>query len=65
LHVDFYPYDTVNYIDASEDVTIKVLSACKGCTKPQTDPDHDGCYEDINGNGILDFDDVVKLYDMI
>ena len=27
-----------------------------------TDPNHDGFYEDINGNGILDFDDVVAYY---
>jgi len=27
------------------------------------DLDGDGLYEDLNGNGILDFDDVVRLYD--
>jgi len=34
-----------------------------GYTNPPTDPDHDGLYEDINGNGILDFGDVVGYYD--
>ncbi|MGC9445240.1 MAG: hypothetical protein ACP5E9_10000 [Candidatus Methanospirareceae archaeon] len=29
-----------------------------GQTNPPTDPDGDGLYEDINGNGVLDFDDV-------
>ena len=27
------------------------------------DIDGDGLYEDLNGNGLLDFDDVVRLYD--
>jgi len=31
----------------------------------RTDPNHDGLYEDINGNGILDFNDVVAYYDNI
>ncbi|HHV24814.1 MAG: NosD domain-containing protein [Methanosarcina sp.] len=34
-----------------------------GYTNPPTDPNHDGIYEDVNGNGILDFDDVVVYYD--
>ena len=29
------------------------------------DLDRDGLYEDLNGNGRLDFDDVVTLFDMI
>jgi PKD repeat protein len=33
-----------------------------GYTKPPTDPDGDGLFEDINGNGMLDFDDVVAFY---
>ena len=33
-----------------------------GSLKPN-DLDGDGLYEDLNGNGILDFDDVVRLYD--
>jgi PKD repeat protein len=33
-----------------------------GCSNPPLDPDLDGRYEDINGNGRLDFHDVVTLY---
>ncbi|KUG10023.1 hypothetical protein ASZ90_016567 [hydrocarbon metagenome] len=33
-----------------------------GYTNRPTDPDGDGLYEDINGNGVLDFDDVVAFY---
>ena len=33
-----------------------------GYTLPPTDPDGDNLYEDINGNGRLDFDDVVAFY---
>jgi PKD repeat protein len=48
--------------------TITVLSKSivpvfPGYTNPSTDPDNDGLYEDINGNGIQDFDDVVAYYD--
>lgn len=35
------------------------LDPFPGCTTPPTDPDDDGLYEDINGNGRRDFDDVV------
>ena len=31
-------------------------------TNPPTDPDGDGLYEDINGNGRMDFDDVVQFF---
>lgn len=34
--------------------------ASAGSLKP-ADHDDDGLYEDLNGNGILDFDDVVTL----
>lgn len=33
-----------------------------GYTNPPTDSDHDDLYEDINGNGKVDFDDVVAYY---
>ena len=33
-----------------------------GYPHPPTDPDSDGLFEDINGNGMLDFDDVVAFY---
>jgi PKD repeat protein len=31
-------------------------------TKMPTDPDNDGLYEDINGNGVIDYDDVVEFF---
>jgi hypothetical protein len=33
-----------------------------GKTNPPTDPDGDGIYEDMNGNGIKDFQDVVLFF---
>ena len=40
-----------------------VLPVFPGYTNPPTDLDQNGLYEDVNGNGILDFDDVVAYYD--
>jgi PKD repeat protein len=40
-----------------------ILPVFPGYTNPTTDQNHDGHYEDINGNGMLDFDDVVVYYD--
>jgi len=45
---------------------IRVTSLVKpfpGQTNEPTDPDGDGLYEDINGNGRLDYDDVVIYYE--
>ncbi|ELY70985.1 hypothetical protein C489_01466 [Natrinema versiforme JCM 10478] len=36
-----------------------------GSGRTPTDPDGDGMYEDVNGNGRLDYDDVVLLFDSI
>ena len=36
--------------------------ALPGYTNSPTDPDRDGIYEDINGNGRLDFADVVLYF---
>jgi PKD repeat protein len=33
-----------------------------GMTRPPTDPDHDGLYEDLNGNGEAGFSDVVLFF---
>jgi PKD repeat protein len=38
------------------------LLSFPGYSNPPTDKDHDGLYEDINGNGELDFDDAVAYY---
>jgi PKD repeat protein len=46
---------------------INVISvlALPGSSKSPTDPDNDGLYEDINGNGRKDFNDVVKFFNYI
>lgn len=36
-----------------------------GCNNDAKDVDGDGLYEDINGNGMKDFDDVVVFYSNI
>lgn len=38
------------------------IEAFPGYTNPPTDLNGDGIYEDINGNGRLDYDDVVALF---
>ncbi len=40
-----------------------MLPVFPGCINPPIDQNQDGLYEDINGNGILDFDDVVSYYE--
>jgi uncharacterized repeat protein (TIGR01451 family) len=40
----------------------RYVEAFPGYSVAPTDPDFDGLYEDINGNGRLDFDDVVAFY---
>ena len=35
------------------------------CTNPPTDPDDDGLYEDINGNGRKDYDDLVEFFNYL
>jgi uncharacterized repeat protein (TIGR01451 family) len=46
-----------NYIVAN-----RYVEPFPGYSRTPTDPDFDGIYEDINGNGRLDFDDVVAFY---
>jgi len=33
--------------------------------KQPTDPDHDGLYEDLNGNGVADFNDVTLFFNQM
>ncbi|HEY3362845.1 MAG TPA: PKD domain-containing protein [Methanosarcina sp.] len=51
--------------NASKSTTITVLEVpvLPGYTNPPTDPNHDDLYEDINGNGVQDFSDVMVYYD--
>ncbi|MCQ8893588.1 MAG: PKD domain-containing protein [Methanolinea sp.] len=43
-------------------VTIVALLPLPGHANPPTDPFHDGVYWDVNGNGRIDFDDVVQYF---
>ncbi|OPY48211.1 MAG: PKD domain protein [Methanoregulaceae archaeon PtaU1.Bin222] len=43
-------------------VTIVALLPFPGYSTPPTDPYHDGVYWDINGNGRIDFDDVILYF---
>ncbi|AKB42281.1 PKD domain-containing protein [Methanosarcina vacuolata] len=62
---------TVNLTASNENGTDSALATINvfenvvfpGYTNPPTDFNHDGLCEDINGNGNVDFDDVVAYYD--
>jgi len=46
-------------------VEVQVVSpVCDDCGVP-TDPDGDGTFEDLNGNGRVDFDDPIVLFDAL
>ena len=49
------------------DVTISTTSVIPfpGFAQPPTDPDHDGIYEDLNGNTRLDFADIVLYFNQM
>jgi glucan 1,3-beta-glucosidase len=42
-----------------------LIKPLPGYTKPPTDPDHDGLYEDMNGGGTIGFGDVVVFFNYI
>jgi len=44
-------------------VTVREQGPLAPGLNPPTDPDKDGVFEDVNGNGRLDFNDVVILFD--
>jgi len=63
----------VTFIDNDEGYAMPVLTVpaqievvlvipLPGHVNPPTDPDEDGLYEDLNGNGVLDFDDVTQFF---
>ncbi|RXA16682.1 PKD domain-containing protein [Methanosarcina sp. MSH10X1] len=47
----------------SMNITAKAVPTLPNCTNPPKDLDNDGLYEDIIGNEIVDFDDVIVLYE--
>ncbi|MFA5394807.1 MAG: heparin lyase I family protein [Methanogenium sp.] len=56
----------VIYFDNVSTTLVTTISAPSvifpGCTHPAQDLDGDGIYEDVNGNGVLDFDDITTYY---
>ena len=46
-------------------ITVLAVPVFPGYTNPPTDLNNDGLYEDVNGDGMLDFNDVVAYYDNI
>jgi len=54
--------DIVHTYTNPASVTIVALIPLPGHTSPPTDPFHDGVYWDVNGNGRIDFDDVVQYF---
>ncbi|MDN7025302.1 hypothetical protein FGU65_10425 [Methanoculleus sp. FWC-SCC1] len=61
-----------DYTMPARDVTLTanfelelVVIPLPGSTDPPTDPDGDGLYEDLNGNGRLDFADVVVYFEQM
>jgi len=45
-----------------QEISVVVLQPFPGCSSNPTDPDSDGLYEDINGNGRWDFQDLVLFF---
>ena len=63
--VSLQSYNTYGYNSARKTgyIMVKVgVFPLPGYPNPPTDPDHDGIYEDINGNNRLDFADVVLYF---
>ncbi|ACL17071.1 PKD domain-containing protein [Methanosphaerula palustris] len=53
-----------NYITVTSPVVSGVVRVY-GQTAMPTDPNHDGLYEDLNGNGVIDFNDVVLFFNQM
>jgi PKD repeat protein len=56
---DGYPINPL--VDPGQ-LTVSSIVPLPGYDTPPTDPDVDGLYEDLNGNGRKDFDDVVQVF---
>ena len=54
--------DQISPVIVNGSLSINQLKPFPGQTVPPTDSDHDGLYEDINGNGRLDFDYIVIFF---
>jgi PKD repeat protein len=62
LQIDTDTGDIVHTWVNKAPVQVVVLLPLPGQTNPPTDPFHDGVYWDVNGNGRIDFDDVVQYF---
>ena len=54
--------DPINPGTVSGTITVRIVIALPDHDNPPTDPDSDGVYEDLNGNGRIDFDDAVQYF---
>jgi len=65
LSVDALDADDGSVIDATTDTGVLTVATVGriGDSDVPTDPDGDGLYEDLNGNGELDYDDVVVFFE--
>ena len=59
---DGYP---INPDTTSGTMEVTDVVPLPGYSYPPTDPDQDGLYEDLNGNGMIDFDDVVLYFEYL
>ena len=62
---DFEAVDSTSLIidpDSGQAGTLSRVTALPGSASPPGDPDHDGLYEDLNGNGEAGFSDVVLFF---
>ena len=59
---DGYP---INPDTTSGTIEVTDVIPLLGYTDPPTDPDQDGLYEDLNGNSMIDFDDVVLYFEYL
>jgi len=54
--------DQITPMIVNGSLNVNQLKPFPGQTKTPTDPDHDGLYDDINGNGRFDFSDIVVFF---
>ncbi|HMK46160.1 MAG TPA: hypothetical protein VK436_06000 [Methanocella sp.] len=54
--------DQISPVIVNGSLMVNQFKPFPGETMLPTDPDHDGLYEDINGNGRLDFSDIVVFF---
>jgi PKD repeat protein len=53
----------INVTTQNGTVTVREQGPLAPGLNPPTDPDNDGVFEDVNGNGRVDFSDVVALFE--